>query len=158
MPYPSRYQQVFPGFPPLEFDPTTLGFVNDVSWQHEVCPAFETEDNMLRLWVNYPDPDEREVTDAPRFRLDCKGPDEEFDPLTLYAGETLDPVQQLLRLPFVHQLREGSQLQSPDGLIHDIGPLGIVGPDQKYETLWELLRGFGMLDLVDTDRSDVPFL
>lgn len=57
-----RYRREFAGFPMLEFDPGVFGFTQDVSSRESAagCPCFATEDDLYRLWWNWPKPEERE--------------------------------------------------------------------------------------------------
>ena len=75
---PVNIASQFPDYPTASLPP--LWDWEDVSWHNDVCPSFRKGD--LLVWVDWPDPREREDFDGRRFilcRLDdegCLPPDE----------------------------------------------------------------------------------
>jgi hypothetical protein len=70
--------------------PTLDGFVDD-SWRNDVCPSMLNEARNLKLWVDYVDPDRREVGGT-RYTL-CK-----YDNSTeLLATELLTDIKEYLK-------------------------------------------------------------
>lgn len=66
------------------------GLLEDRSWHNDVCPSFavpgypEDDDYITRIWVDHPDPEEREFGEyAPRFGV-AKGPDQ------FYSGDDIN--------------------------------------------------------------------
>ena len=55
----------FPGYPVDTLPAIPAGFVA-THWHNDACPSWQRGN--LRLFVDYPDPDAREI-DAPRFSL-----------------------------------------------------------------------------------------
>ena len=68
--------------------PTLAGFVDD-SWQHDACPSLLNKARNLKLWVDYVDPDRREVGGA-RYTL-C------FGSADLIATEFLADIEEYLK-------------------------------------------------------------
>lgn len=70
------WQREFPDFP-VDGMPTPMpaGF-EDASWLNDACPSFDNDAAGLRLWVNYPNPRDREIEGSSRFilcRTDANG-------------------------------------------------------------------------------------
>ena len=70
--------------------PTLDGFVDD-SWQHDACPSMLNIERNLKLWVDYVDPDRREVGGA-RYTLCTYDTSAE-----LIATEFLSDIEEFLR-------------------------------------------------------------
>ncbi|MDX0262906.1 hypothetical protein GOC60_17130 [Sinorhizobium meliloti] len=62
------FKTEFPGFDPATMPPLPEGFV-DISWHNDACPSFMDPKTRLRLFVDYADPAEREMTRGFRFSL-----------------------------------------------------------------------------------------
>lgn len=77
----SDFRKEFPGFDPATMPALPEGFV-DISWHNDACPSFFDPKAGLRLFVDYEDPAERELTRGFRFSLHTC--DE--------AGDFLEPV------------------------------------------------------------------
>jgi len=67
-PYQPDYRQEFPDRMPIDVA-IPDGFVDD-SWRNDICPKFVNIDAGLLLWIEEPDPAERETSDWPRFLLE----------------------------------------------------------------------------------------
>lgn len=56
-----------------DFDQSTLPSIPsdwvDTSWVNELCPSFEIPGKGLRVWIDYPDQDMREVPGFGRFMV-----------------------------------------------------------------------------------------
>lgn len=63
----ANYREAFPDFGELDVV-LPPGFV-DCSFRNDSCPAFVDEERGLFLFVDYADPDRREVPDLSRFSL-----------------------------------------------------------------------------------------
>lgn len=93
------YTLAFPDFNPATMPAIPAGWV-DVSWKHDACPCFWHPIHKMRLWIDYAEPDDRDIPVCPRFTLvPCDDDMEEVDhPLfhtddwdtILAAIETLD--------------------------------------------------------------------
>ena len=70
--------------------PTLDGFVDD-SWQHDACPSMIDDERNLKLWVDYVDPNRREVGGA-RYTLCTYDTSAE-----LIATEFLSDIEEFLR-------------------------------------------------------------
>jgi hypothetical protein len=102
------FTEEFPDFPAAAVPSLLLmpGW-SDLSWHNDACPMFAHDASGVGVWVNYPDPDQRETPD--RFaavRLSFEGGHWGYDP----AGEDVlfetDDVDVLTRsLPHFIQLR-----------------------------------------------------
>lgn len=66
------WQQEFPDYPVDQFpSPIPAGWV-DESWHNNVCPSFiatEADGRALTVWIDYPDPAQREFPDSRRFSV-----------------------------------------------------------------------------------------
>jgi hypothetical protein len=78
--------------------------LNDSSWHNDVAPSFMLPadadgDNAIdapRLWVNHPDPDQREMgAETPRFFVTSEETENPYG--TDYAGEDIDAAIRALR-------------------------------------------------------------
>ena len=58
----------FPDFPAADMPQMPEGFV-DQSWHNETCPGFDNEALGLKIWVDYLDPEMRELQGFHRFTL-----------------------------------------------------------------------------------------
>jgi hypothetical protein len=58
----------FPDFP-IDAMPTLPEGWNDVSWRQDVCPCYARADNAVMIWVDYPNPSDREFYNTRRFRV-----------------------------------------------------------------------------------------
>lgn len=70
--------------------PTLDGFVDD-SWQHDACPSMFNAKRGLKLWVDYVDPNLREVGGA-RYTL-CIAEDS----IELLTTDSLSEIQEYLK-------------------------------------------------------------
>ena len=70
--------------------PTLAGFIDD-SWQHDACPSMLNMARNLKLWVDYVDPDRREVGGA-RYTLCIADGSAE-----LLATESLSDIEEYLK-------------------------------------------------------------
>lgn len=76
----ATYETEFPDFDSI--DVTLPDDFQDVSWHNDAMPAFERKllsGNILRIWINYANPDERETgRNDPRFALALHDSDSMF--------------------------------------------------------------------------------
>ena len=82
----------FPHFPELDFK-LPEGFEDD-SCHQDVCPCF-TKGN-LRLWVDYPNPQDRETQELKRFSLVLEDSYDE-DTVELISTESIDEVYRAIK-------------------------------------------------------------
>lgn len=89
------YSKEFPDYRGLGIIPAGLGFPVDTSWHNDACPSFETEDGRYRLWVDYPNPKDKEDPSLPRFGIQKQ--DENGDPLDyVFGAESLEDLKSFL--------------------------------------------------------------
>jgi len=62
------WREEFPDYPASDMPKMPEGFV-DTSWHNDTCPCFSHEMARLIVWVDYRDPKDRELSEAPRFTL-----------------------------------------------------------------------------------------
>ena len=74
--------------------PTLAGFVDD-SWQNDVCPSLLNESRNLKLWVDYVDPDRREVGGARYTLCEYNANSDQYAPLI--ATEFLADIEEYLK-------------------------------------------------------------
>ncbi len=74
--------------------PTLAGFVDD-SWQNDVCPSLLNEARNLKLWVDYVDPDRREVGGARYTLCEYNANSDQYAPLI--ATEFLADIEEYLK-------------------------------------------------------------
>ena len=68
----TNYEKEFPDFGPLGVS-IPEGFT-DTSWHNDACPSFTSE--AFKIWVDYANPDNREIPQSTRFtlcRVDAEG-------------------------------------------------------------------------------------
>lgn len=63
-----NFRTEFDDYPVCKMPVMPAGFT-DTSWKNDVCPSFTHEAARLVLWVDYPDPANREVQGGSRFIL-----------------------------------------------------------------------------------------
>lgn len=65
------YQQEFGISFDLGFDQLRYSCLKDKSWHNDICPSFYfiKNDTYYILWVNFPDPQDRENTDDSRYTI-----------------------------------------------------------------------------------------
>jgi len=68
------YKTEFPDFPASHMPRIPLGF-DDVSWHNDAMPRFESEALGLTLWIDYLQPEKREIETGRRFLLVHNGHD-----------------------------------------------------------------------------------
>lgn len=97
-----NYQTQFRDFPELEFKPEELPIpFFDVSWCQDLCPSFHTrfddgEEQVgdLKLFIDYPNKEDRESEDYPRFGVYyCLG---DYDTYNLLYCETPEELKDFL--------------------------------------------------------------
>ena len=68
-----NWRNQFRDYPvPAEIDGLALsGVVVDTSWGNDICPSFEMyrHGHGIRIWVDHPDPDQREMKTPTRFTI-----------------------------------------------------------------------------------------
>jgi hypothetical protein len=74
--------------------PTLAGFVDD-SWQNDVCPSLLNEARNLKLWVDYVDPNRREVGGARYTLCEYNANSDQYAPLI--ATESLADIEEYLK-------------------------------------------------------------
>jgi len=89
------WSREFPGFPEIGVDPVSLGFVHDASWHNDLCPSFETADHRQRLWVDHPDPVQRESGCA-RYMI-CSQDDDGCSRELLFSTDSADELRAFLK-------------------------------------------------------------
>lgn len=114
----ARFETLRFEFP--DYDPETLPAIpdgwEDISWHNDACPSFEVMPETdargaVRVWIDYPEPDRREVPGAARFVcfVDTMGGGDEC---TIYAGEDWQELlSAVLAFVFVETVR---RVTTPD--------------------------------------------
>jgi hypothetical protein len=74
----TKYLTAFPDFPPADMPAIPQGF-EDSSWHNDSCPSFTSEELGLRIWIDFADPEQRDITEGSRFALE---PSESLDNIT----------------------------------------------------------------------------
>ena len=74
--------------------PTLAGFVDD-SWQNDVCPSLLNEARNLKLWVDYVDPNRREVGGARYTLCEYNANADQYTPIL--ATESLADIEEYLK-------------------------------------------------------------
>lgn len=102
------YTVEFPSFDPATMPQIPAGF-KDQSWCNDVCPSFYSAGLDLSLWVDFADPDQRELPNEPRFAVAACG-----DPNDHVFFNSDDWSQVLCVIAFVaagfsHEDRNGGQ-------------------------------------------------
>lgn len=62
------YTSEFPDFPPADM-PAIPADWQDESWHNDSCPSFYAPGKGVRVFVDYADPDLRDIPDMPRFSV-----------------------------------------------------------------------------------------
>lgn len=65
---PMSFRTEFPDYPADQMPTIPEGFA-DCSWHNDGCPYFWNEEKRLGLFVDYPDPSDRETPETSRFML-----------------------------------------------------------------------------------------
>ena len=69
------WKKEFPDYPVNTMPEIPAGFI-DTSWHNDMCPSFEWEHAHLSLWVDFPDPETRDLgPDVARYVLIHNGLD-----------------------------------------------------------------------------------
>jgi hypothetical protein len=76
-----------------------LPFLHDESWHNDAAPCFATEDGGLRLYIDHPDLEEREVSCA-RFSLQAPEAEEYR---TLWEGDDVDAAVAAVELAYAER-------------------------------------------------------
>lgn len=90
----TSYQTEFPDF---DLDVAIPASWNDISWHNDVCPSwyagFTKEGHIIKVWVDYTDPNEREFPEIDRFGVVIHTEDgDEVDGADVHAGNDWDAV------------------------------------------------------------------
>ncbi|SIO50051.1 hypothetical protein SAMN05443247_06618 [Bradyrhizobium erythrophlei] len=65
----ANHQQEFPDFPAADMPAIPQGF-EDNSWHNDSCPNFTSAELGLRIWIDFADPEQREISEGCRFTLE----------------------------------------------------------------------------------------
>lgn len=65
----ANYRTEFPDFPEADMPAIPEGF-EDNSWHNDSCPNFTSEALGLRIWIDFADPEQREIREGCRFILE----------------------------------------------------------------------------------------
>lgn len=94
----------FPTYPAADLPPLPHGWV-DLSWRNDLCPCYAPSvDSELRLWLDFPNPADREFPEAARFSLHdgeavlWQGDDWADALRRAYAATISEPVFERLRM------------------------------------------------------------
>lgn len=58
----------FPDYPAAAMPALPDGWT-DVSWHNDVCPCYARASGNVVIWIDYPDPSDREYYNTKRFRV-----------------------------------------------------------------------------------------
>lgn len=67
------FREEFPDYPVDAFPPMPAFFI-DTSWHNDACPSIASEAG-LSIWIDYPDPEQREMPDTKRFSVSATDAD-----------------------------------------------------------------------------------
>lgn len=99
------YREAFPDFDPTTMPQIPAGFV-DQSWRNDTMPSFRCAAALLTMWIDYADPELREIREGGRFSL-MRDKEDETHPEFLMESDSLDEiVAGALGEAFVGVLRE----------------------------------------------------
>lgn len=62
------YAAAFPTFPTDAMPALPAGF-HDASYRNDVCHRYTSDDDRVSIWIDYPNPDDREYCLMCRFRV-----------------------------------------------------------------------------------------
>ena len=74
----ANYRTEFSDFPEADMPAIPEGFA-DNSWHNDSCPNFASEALGLHIWIDFADPEQREISDGCRFTLE---PSDNLDTIT----------------------------------------------------------------------------
>lgn len=93
----------FPDYP-VDSLPAIPSHWTEASWHNDVCPSFLPCDGM-RLWVDYPNPESRELPRSRRFTL-CTFSEEDPETQTLCESEHWEAItEHLIAAAFIESVR-----------------------------------------------------
>jgi hypothetical protein len=88
------YRTQFPDYPESDMPQDIPQGLTDSSWRNDTCPSFTVWENdespafnWCRLWVDYADPDQRELKPIARFQLTLWDDNSKIDPVTLLESD-----------------------------------------------------------------------
>jgi hypothetical protein len=87
-----NFREEFPNYPADQMPQLPEGWT-DHSWGNDACPSFVFEAKQIALFVDYPDPKDREFDDLKRFHLFYIAEDGTWmtdSPFALYDGDSLE--------------------------------------------------------------------
>lgn len=90
----NNYQTEFPDF---DLDVAIPAAWNDSSWHNDACPSwyagFTKDGHVVKVWVDYADPNDREFPEIDRFGVVIQTEDgDEIDGVGAHAGNDWDAV------------------------------------------------------------------
>ena len=71
------YATAFPDYPAASMPSVPTGFY-DGSYRNDVCPRFISDDDRVSIWVDYPDPDARELSLVRQYRVTLASIDDDI--------------------------------------------------------------------------------
>jgi hypothetical protein len=87
----------FRSYPAAEMPTIPYGWT-DESWHNDACPCFRSPDGRFRVFIDFPDLDDREFSASDRFNvLDDCDPDPHGETLT-YSSNSWDDVLAFIRI------------------------------------------------------------
>lgn len=100
----------FPDYPAAAMPELPLGWY-DASWRQDVCPCYARDDGAVLIWIDYPNPSDREYYNTRRFRVMRFGDDDimaetdHWDKALKIADTILAPPPNIIRLECPPYLR-----------------------------------------------------
>lgn len=83
------YAKAFPTFPADAMPALPAGFYDD-SYCQDVCPRYTSDDDRVSIWIDFPNPDDREYCLMRRYRVTLASIDDDIVFETDDWAEALD--------------------------------------------------------------------
>lgn len=118
LPLPSLplWQRQFPGYRLGDMPAIPAGWI-DTSWHNDAAPSFQVATGPMgepvQIWIDHPDPAQREVPGIARFLLTRRGPEDDME--EIHAGEDWNAALE-------HASRERLACAFARGLIQELTP------------------------------------
>jgi hypothetical protein len=99
------YRKEFPDFDPATMPAIPKGF-EDTSWHNDSAPSFLSKRLMLRIFVDYADPEQREIPETKRFSLSVHSEEHSEGETLVESDDFADLLPHIVAAEFAALLRE----------------------------------------------------
>jgi hypothetical protein len=89
------FAAAFPTFPADAMPSLPAGF-HDASYRNDVCPRYTSNDDRVSIWIDYPNPDDREYCLMHQYRVTLASIDDDIVLETDDWAEALDAATTLV--------------------------------------------------------------